>query len=449
MIKVIKRRGHWNAQLTDKGRQYLANGDTSPGERSGEASEVPGGTLTPPRPHPVPKARTNYTADQLLKELSANNNFLVKHVESGPHTVNWASRVNAARKSGKIPHTQDLRGKQTRRGYEIKLIDIPAWRHIEPAPVPVPARLTRPHSVVIAHRTSKQAQPMGLTKPVQGRALRIIQALITTTASQGHTAALGPTQGAPPSHRRRSAPPHFTITARDATVGFLVLQEQNRSAHIPTDKELADAKKHTWMRIPRFDHTPANRLCFILRGGSPHRGNEGTDLPDRPLEDQLAEIVQEVDLRGEAAERDRHADEQHQEAAGQNWESAALKARAAHTHTYRVKHLEEQVDAWHQAKRLTEYVTAVRDHATSLLPGQERTEIEAWLAFADAHLQQLTESASAPKLPIPPQPSGADLEPFLGRRSPCGPRSPQAPNQAITGKASPRDSKEGAPEDRT
>ncbi|WP_372447179.1 integrase core domain-containing protein [Streptomyces flavofungini] len=41
-------------------------------------------------------------------------------------------------------------------------------------------------------------------------------------------------------------------------------------------------------------------------------------------------------------------------------------------HAYRVKHLEEQADAWHQTKRLTEYVTAVRDHATSLPPGQKR-----------------------------------------------------------------------------
>ena len=177
------------------------------------------------------------------------------------------------------------------------------------------------------------------------------------------------------------------------------------------------------MRIPRFDYAPSNRLRFILRGGSPHRASEWADLPDRPLEDQLAEIVQEVDLRGEAAERKRRADQQAREAEQQRWEAAMRKARAAYAHAYRVKHLEEQADAWHQAKRLTEYVTGVRDHTTSLPPGQEKTEIEAWLAFADAHLQHLTESASAPKLPTPPKPSGADLKPFLGHWSPYGPRS--------------------------
>ncbi|MET8401638.1 hypothetical protein [Streptomyces sp900116325] len=99
------------------------------------------------------------------------------------------------------------------------------------------------------------------------------------------------------------------------------------------------------------------------------------------------------------------------------------EARAAHTHAYRVKHLEEQAGAWHHAKRLTEYVTAVRDHATSLPPGEEKTDIETWLAFADARLQHLTEVASAPKLPTPPEPSSDDLKPFLGHWSPYGPRS--------------------------
>ncbi|RCH65226.1 hypothetical protein DT019_29085 [Streptomyces sp. SDr-06] len=35
------------------------------------------------------------------------------------------------------------------------------------------------------------------------------------------------------------------------------------------------------------------------------------------------------------------------------------EARTAHAHAHRVKRLEGQPDAWHQTKRLTEYVTAV------------------------------------------------------------------------------------------
>ncbi|MFD5699838.1 hypothetical protein [Streptomyces lasiicapitis] len=277
LVRITKRRGHWSAHLTDKGRQYLTERGIRPVEPNAEPPGRPGRKPAPPRPKTVPKARTNY-ADRLLEELAANDGCLIKSIESGPHAVNWASRVSAARKSGKIPHTQELYGYRTHRGYEIKLVDIPAWRLAELTPLPVPSRLTKPHSVVAA--LQKQPQSMGLTKPVQGRALRIIQALITATEAQGHKAALGTAQGAPPPHRRRKAPPHFTITAQGESVGFLVLQEQDRSEHIPTDEELADAKKYSWMRIARFDYTPSNRLRFMLRGGNPHRASEWADVPD-------------------------------------------------------------------------------------------------------------------------------------------------------------------------
>ncbi|MFJ7905295.1 hypothetical protein ACIQ6V_33260 [Streptomyces sp. NPDC096198] len=424
LIKNTKRRGHWSAQLTDKGRQDLTDRGIHPAEQNAEPPKPPDRKPASSRPRPqpktVPKTRTSY-ADQLLEELAANDGCLVKPLESGPHAVNWASRVSAARKSGKIPHTQELYGYRTHRGYEIKLVDIPAWRLAELTPLHVPARLPKPHSVVAA--LQKLPQPMGLTKPVQGRALHIIQALISASERQGHKAALGTTQGAPPSHRRRSAPPHFTITAQGESVGFLVLQEQDRSEHVPTAKELADVEKYSRKRIDRYDYTPSNRLRFILRGGSPHRASEWADLPDRPLEEQLAEIAQEVGLRGEAAERKRRSDQLAREEQQRRWEAAIREARAAYAHAYRVKRLEEQADAWHQTKRLTEYVTVVRDHATSLPPGQERTETEAWLAFADARLQHLAKSAAAPKLSSPPKPSNDDLKPFLGAWSPYGPRS--------------------------
>ncbi|MGW6532122.1 hypothetical protein [Streptomyces venezuelae] len=423
LIKVTKRRGYWNAELTEKGRRYLA-ADTGIGPRDhdAEAPEAPEDLATR-HPQTTPKTRTNYT-DQLLEELTANNNHLVKANESGPHAVNWASRISAARQSGKIPHSQELRGKQTYSGYEIKLVDIPAWRLTELTPITVPARLTKPHAVVAA--LQKRPQGMGLTKSVHNRALRLIQALVTAAESKGHTTALGPTPDTPPPRHRRQAPPHFTITAQDESVHILVLQEHDHSKHIPTDKERADATKHTWMRIPRFDYTPANRLRFILRGGTPHRGTEWADLDSRPLEDQLPEIIQEVNLRGEAAERDRRAEAQAEEAALQHQENARRNAHATYTHAYRVKRLEEQTATWHEAKRLAEYVTAVRERATPLPPGHERPEIKEWLTFAEAHLQELIDTATTPTLPTPPTPSSADLAPLLAQKAFANRTSPHS-----------------------
>ncbi|MFF6779173.1 hypothetical protein ACFY8W_37255, partial [Streptomyces sp. NPDC012637] len=160
-------------------------------------------------------------------------------------------------------------------------------------------------------------------------------------------------------------------------MGLLVLQEQDRTEHVATEKKLAQAKKNSWIRIPRFDYTASEGLRFVLSGGQPHRASEWAGTPARSLEDQLAEIVQEVTLRGEAAER-RRLDEI--EAARQKrirWEAAMDEARVKYAEPYRVRHFEAQEAAWRHTTRLAEHVSAVRTGVETMPPGQTRTEAEA------------------------------------------------------------------------
>ncbi|MEU9999277.1 hypothetical protein [Streptomyces sp. NPDC050848] len=357
-------------------------------------------------------------SEQLLQELTEADGRIVKN-GSGPELEKWPSRVAAARRSGRIPETKELYGGWCRGGYEIKLVDIPAWRLAALKPVPVPSRLTRPHSAVRAMQN--EPQPLGLTKPVQGRTLRLIQALIIATENAGHSSAAGQTGSAPPPHRRHRSSPHFTITAQGQTVEFLVLQEQDRTEHVATQKELAEAKKKSWIRIPRFDYTPSERLRFVLSGGQPHRASEWSDTPAHSLEAQLAEIAQEVTLRGEAAERKR-LDEI--EAARQKrirWEAAMDEARVQYAEAYRVRHFEAQEAAWRHATRLTEYVRAVRTRIETMPPGQARSEAETWIDWAAARVERLDPLKSPPRLPDIPEPRADDLRPFLGHWSPYGP----------------------------
>ncbi|MFE2516399.1 hypothetical protein ACFXG9_13715 [Streptomyces mirabilis] len=206
-------------------------------------------------------------------------------------------------------------------------------------------------------------------------------------------------------------------------MGFLVLQEQDRTEHVATEKELAAAKKDSWVRIPRFDHTPSERLRFVLSGGQPHRASEWADTPGHSLEEQLAEIAQEVTLRGEAAER-RRQDEI--EAARQKrirWEAAMEEAHIRYAEVYRIRHLEAQEAAWHHATRLTEYVSAVRARVEAMPPGQARTDAEAWISWAATTVEHLDPLSSPPRLPDVPEPRADDLRPFLGHWNPYGPTS--------------------------
>ncbi|MGW3151996.1 hypothetical protein ACWDG1_46940 [Streptomyces sp. NPDC001177] len=256
--------------------------------------------------------------EQLLQELAEASGRIVKN-GSGPDSANWPSRIAAARRSGRIPETKELYGGWCCGGYEIKLVDIPAWR-------------------------------LAVLEP------------------------------------------------RGQTVGFLVLQEQDRTEHVATEKELTEAKKYSWVRIPRFDYTPSERLCFVLCGDQPHRASEWADTLGRSLEEQLAAIAQEVALRGEAAER-RRLDEI--EAARQKrvrWEAAMEGARVRYAEAYRVRHLEAQEAAWRHATRLTEYVSAVRTRIEAMPPGKARTEAEAWISWAADTVERLDPLEAPPQL---------------------------------------------------
>ncbi|ALO97204.1 hypothetical protein SHL15_6166 [Streptomyces hygroscopicus subsp. limoneus] len=57
---------------------------------------------------------------------------------SGPDLAKWPSRVAAPRRSGRISETKELYGSWGRDGFEIRLVDIPAWRLAVLDPVPCP-----------------------------------------------------------------------------------------------------------------------------------------------------------------------------------------------------------------------------------------------------------------------------------------------------------------------
>ncbi|MDX3643170.1 hypothetical protein [Streptomyces sp. MB09-02B] len=373
LVKVSRGKGHWSAALTTAGQHFLDHGshppdksratDTAPVRKSATQPTAASGrkkagdqVATPPSPRPSspncgPRKGKKTVTEQLLEELAEAGGRIVKREATGRETEKWPIRVAAARRSRKIPKTKELHGGWCRDGYEIRLVDTPAWRLATLTPIPVPARLVQPHPVVKA--LQGLSHPMGLTKSVQNRAFRLIHALLTATQKAGHTAAIGNANTAPLPHRRRSGPPHFTITAQGQTCELRILQEQDRVEHVPTQKELADAQKYSWVRIPRHDHSPTDRLRICVSGGLHHRAGEWADTAARALEDQLAEIVQEIGLRGQAAERKRLADLEEAQQKRLRWEAAKRQARTEYAEAYRVRHLEAQHAAWQRASSST------------------------------------------------------------------------------------------------
>ncbi|MEU6396195.1 hypothetical protein ABZ867_04260 [Streptomyces cinnamoneus] len=438
LVKVSRSQGRWSVALTKAGQQYLDHGshppeqprgkDTAPAPQTGiqpdvakskKSSDQAAAPIPVQRTSPLPRKKAKTVTEQLLEELAEAGGRVVKREASGRETEKWPIRVAAARRSGKIPATKELHAGWCRDGFEIRLVDTPAWRLAVLSPVSVPARLPTPHPVVRALQA--HSQPMALTKAVQGRAFRLIHALLTATQKLGYVSAFGTAKSAPAPHRRRGGTPHFTITAQGQRCDFLILQEQDRTDHIPTKKELSDAEKHSWVRIPRYDYSPAERLRICISGGSRHRADEWADTAARPLEHQLAEIVQEVGLRGEAAERKRLADLEAAREKRLRWEAAMGQAKIDYAETVRVQRLEAQEKAWRRAADLAEYIDALRLHTKNLPTGTERDGAEAWIAWASGHVQRLDPLNGTLRLPDIPEPRADDLQPFLHGWNPYGP----------------------------
>lgn len=417
LVKVSRRSGVWTAALTDAGRHYLAHGTYPAPKSPTRALPIPRlpKVTTPSSPPGVPQQPRKTFTDQLLEELQAVNGRILR---SGPDADAWLSRAASASRSGRIQETKELQYWKCPEGVEIKLVDIPAWRLTVLEPVVVPVRLTRPHAVVQAMRKAKQ--PLGLTRPVQQRALRIVHALLTAVERNGHTCAAG-TVGAGPRHNRRLPhDPHFTIKAQGETVEFRVVQEKDRSEHVPTDEELEEAKRYSWVMIPRYDYTPSNRLRFDLRGGHARHGSEWADNSERLLEEQLSEIVHEIGLRGEAAERKRLADLEQALQKHLRWEAAMAEVRDQYAEDYRVRQLDLPEAAWRRATRLGEYLEAARAHVATLPPGPERTAAEEWMQWATEHVARAHPRFQQLRLPRIPEPRADDLKPFLRGWSPYG-----------------------------
>jgi hypothetical protein len=66
--------------------------------------------------------------------------------------------------------------------------------------------------------------------------------------------------------------------------------------------------------------------------------------------------------------------------------------------------------AWQRAAGLVEYVGALRLHAEGLPPGPAREEAEAWIAWAESHVQRLNPLNGSPLLPEIPEPRTEDLK---------------------------------------
>jgi uncharacterized protein YeaO (DUF488 family) len=354
---------------------------------------------------------------QLIVDLLTNGGELRV---SRPDITKYEARVSAAIRYGKVPEGKQLvtKGHRWSTEYVIRLQDAPEWLRASLDPISVPSVLRRPHPVVAALQQGKRLS--GIDRPLAHRALLLVQALATEAQRRGYVVKESEHKTDAYGYERRETKDHFAVTVRRHSVGVQLRQEVDRVRHDPTAVEQAKAASDSWFRIPKYDVTPSKRLSIHLSGGYEHRQSKWTDSATKSLEELLPQILQEIELRADAAEAARLAAIAEAEERRRQWERAMGDATRDYAEACRAKHLLQQAHDWRRARRVRDYLEAMQSVVDTIEDPDDAIAAKEWHQWAEEWAASSDPLARRLAMPVISEPKPDDLKPFLQGWSPYG-----------------------------
>ncbi len=431
LVNISKKGGTWRAALTDSGAYYVQH-DTYRSrpatgrafvrrERIYQSEEVArrrfdSAEQSEVKPVPAPKVLS--PTMQLIADLLTNGGELRV---SRPDITKYEARVSAAIRYGKVPEGMQLvtEGHRWTSEYVIRLQDAPEWLRASLDPISVPSVLRHPHPVVAALQKSKRL--MGIDRSVAHRALLLVQGLATEAQRRGYVVKESEHKRDAYGYERRETKDHFAVTVGRHGFGAQLRQEVDRVRHDPTPVEQAKAAGDNRFRIPKFDVMPSKRLSIHLSGGHEHRQSKWTDSPTRSLEDLLPQILQEIDLRADTAEAARLAAIAEAEERRRQWERAMDHATRDYAEACGAKHLLQQAHDWRRARRVRDYLEAMRSIVDTIEDPDDAIAAKEWHQWAEEWAASSDPFAKRLAMPVISEPKPDDLKPFLQGWSPYGP----------------------------
>jgi hypothetical protein len=301
---------------------------------------------------------------------------------------------------------------------QIALEPLPAWQIAVLEPVPVSQRLGDPSDVVLQLKSSETFPVIGEPRE---RALRLLDALVIGGRERGMTVSLP--------KKRASGRARYTTDALDEdTVQFMIegtefvlrfKQATLHEPHEPTEQELASARRG--YLFPDFDDVPDEHLGIELEGdGGTFWAGKWKDADDHRLEEDLAQILDEIQLRRGSLLRQKENEQKRQEQRRRDWAVAREAAVAKYRQLFLLKAMHAQSVKWAEADGLRRYAEAIRDKARQL-DGDERDQALEWAERIERQAGRIDPLSTGALPPAIPEPAPHDLQPFMGSWSSYGP----------------------------
>lgn len=415
LIRVSGRGPAWRAELTPRGDAVLAepmNGD--PGSNGGSDEQA--------RRKLAPLSKS----EQLMAEVAAAGGALRVPYWREEGKPDYRQRALAAQRLGKVPVGKRLVLERVRGELEIRLEEMPEGLAAEPLPVPVPARLQRPHAVAARYRDNTQDHQV--SRAALPRSVRIVHALAVEAERRGNQAS-SPSSTAHKRTARDSAKEvvaHFVLSVGGHAYPLGVAEEKVLLRGVWEErKRRADDYRRNYPlfgseRMKAYDADATGRLTITLLAPGYRREGRATTWSDRKswrLEEKLGELLRELELRA-VDDDEREAEEKQQaEERQRGWEAAMQEARRRFVEEHRAKVLRTHIAARQEVRRMSEYLRELE-----AAYGDE-AEAQEWITWVGQYIERIDPLRKTPSMPAEPEISTEDLRPFLPRgMNPYGPQ---------------------------
>jgi hypothetical protein len=265
----------------------------------------------------------------------------------------------------------------------------------KPPDVPIGDGLSRPHPVVKQIR--EQMHPLrpaehGMSgvrgdghavfkvgKKTERRGLLLLDALFKALTARGHQVEL---RSRSEVERHRYV---LQVTIKQVPVAFSLVEHADRSAHLPTAKELEDEAKLGWSTWQKYDFTPSGRLAleatWTREEGLRRRWADG---PKQRLEHLLGEIVVGLEAIGAALAEQREQREQEQRAEERRRDQEDRARLRAAKRKALAEHLVLAATRWREAETVRAFLSAV----STRVPERDRSpSFASWFVWASEYAE--------------------------------------------------------------
>lgn len=251
------------------------------------------------------------------------------------------------------------------------------------------------------------------TVTLRQRALRLSEALTTAARGEGMrvSAILNQAVNREYSYVGGARRDEIELKLESERFRLWFRQATLKVPHEATQREIARARRG--YLFPDYDDVPAEHLGLVLQGaGGKFWADSWHDTDDHRLEEDLAQVLEEIRLRHLAVVARRKAEDERAILRRQREEEERTAAAEKFRREFVVDAMRDQAKRWEEATRLRNYAVAIRDAVEQLL-GERREAALSWADRVEEQADRADPLPEAAKAPTIPNPLHADPSPFL------------------------------------